>query len=361
MKRNKKLSVVAISVASLLYFGEIKEAQACCGDGAIAAAGATTAGGTVAAAVSTSTSVIVGWLAMIQQTISMGFSGVMGEITMQTAQIKQFEEARLSVEESVRMEQLAADAYSKYEPSPRSCYEVAGGAAISAASGGTTEQAVALNQSATARGMNTKSSAVALKNTSEINKKFAAKTGDLKNADIRADNLTNNSSLGAEQLEAAVAFVDNVVNPIPVQILPDEDLKSEQGQVFMAHLSQNQALLSVAYNSFNNSIASKTPIEGLGSSALFSKADVSEEELMEAMIKGRFETPGWYQMLAGFDEPNLLREQNKQAALGAWMDLKRYRQLERIELLLATELAFNVKNQSKDELNKSRATALRGG
>src|SRR6202012_357252 len=103
------------------------------------------------------------------------------------------------------------------------------------------------------------------------------------------------------------------------------------------------ARASVAAPSLNSAVAARIPVQGLGSSALLNKADISELELMESQVRGRFESPGWYKMIAGFSLENLMREQNKMQALRLWMELKSFQQMERIEAVLATQLAMDVK------------------
>ena len=66
-------------------------------------------------------------------------------------------------------------------------------------------------------------------------------------------------------------------------------------------------------------------------------------------------------MLAGFSLENLLREMNKMQALKLWMDLKSYRQMERIEIVLATQLAMDVKQDSEQRLRAARAAASMSG
>ena len=343
-------SVMSALVLGLVLFLSPQPAEACCGDGAIAAAGAKAAGVSVASSIATSTSTIAAWLSQIQLTTAQGFAGVMQEITKQTAQIKQIEEASLTTQESLRMEQVAADARAKFEPSPRACYEVAGGASIAVAGGEVKETAAALNSAAQTRTMNTESAAAVMKNSVKLREKL----GD---ATVRADSIYNTTSI--TNTEAAQALANNLINPVPTQTLPSGMEKTSGGKAFVAEQMVEQARLSVAYASINAAIASKTPIKGLGTAAMFSKADVSESELMENMVKGRFESPTWYSMLAGMSEENLLREMNKQMALGLWMDLKRYHQFERIEANLATQLAITVKQDSEKRLANARGTALR--
>ena len=94
---------------------------------------------------------------------------------------------------------------------------------------------------------------------------------------------------------------------------------------------------------------------------MLNKADVSELELMESQVRGRFESPAWYKMVAGFSLENLMREMNKMQAFRLWMDHKSYQQMERIETILATQLAMDVKRDSESRLTSARAIAAKAG
>jgi hypothetical protein len=92
---------------------------------------------------------------------------------------------------------------------------------------------------------------------------------------------------------------------------------------------------------------------------MLNRADVSELEMMEAQVRGRFESPGWYQMIAGMSLENLMRELNKQSAFGLWMDYREFAQLERIETILATDLSISIKQDSERRLAQARVAAAK--
>ena len=62
-------------------------------------------------------------------------------------------------------------------------------------------------------------------------------------------------------------------------------------------------------------------------------------------------------MIAGFGVEQLLREVAKMDAYRLWTDLRDYRQGERIEQVLATELAIMVKQDSEQRLREARRAA----
>lgn len=183
----------------------------------------------------------------------------------------------------------------------------------------------------------------------------------MQNADVRADATLNTSSYTPDQITAAQAFVSNVVNPIPTQNIPKNWESTSHGKTFVAGQYIEQARASVAANSLNAAVAERTPIQGLGSSAMLNKADVSRLELIESQVRGRFESPVWYKMIAGLGMENLLREVVKIGAFRAQMDLDNYKRNERIEAVLATHLAIAVEQDSGQRMRELRNAAAKVG
>ncbi|MDH0342166.1 hypothetical protein [Chromobacterium haemolyticum] len=374
MKTRFKRSLLALAIMGALGGVSIQPAYACCGDGVVAAAGATAAGASVSAAIATAASTIVTWLEKINLTIENGFGKLYSEISKQTAEQRVFEQGTIAANTQIYMEKARADAAVRYELSPRVCYETAGGAAVGLASGETRENLNDLNKNFSQRTLFTPNTAAAVAkiyddHTSKYCSQQDVQLGrcsspvdpKLQNADVRADAMLNYSSLSPAQVAAAQALVNNLANPIPTQNIPKNWEKSPQGKAFVAGQYIEQARASVAANSLNQSIAMRTPVQGLGSAAMLDKPDVSELEVMESQVRGRFESPSWYKMIAAFSLENLLREQSKMKALELWMDLKSFHQMERIETVLATQLAMDVKRDSESRLAQARAAAAKAG
>lgn len=368
----KIFRIFVFLAVTLLATSTAPPAQACCGDGAAAARGAEKAGALVTTAIETATSTIIGWLRTMTLAIGSGFGKVTAEIMKQTAAMRIIEEGKITVQTQLYMEKVRADAQSKYKLSPRVCYESAGGSATAVAVGETRETLNDLNRGFADRTLFTPSSQAAI---GKIYKDHAdkycshqdadlgrcASTADAKmqNADVLAGSIFESSSYTPQQIDAAKAFMANVVNPIPSQNIPKDWEATPAGQSFVAGQYIEQARASVAANSFNAAIASRIPIAGLGSGALLNKADVSELELMESQVRGRFESSEWYKMLAGFSSENLMREANKMMALNSRIDMGSYQQMERIETILATQLAIEVKRDSEPRLREARNMAAK--
>lgn len=364
-------SLAVFAAMAVMMLSASTQSAACCGDGAIAAAGAAEAGGAVAGAVGTAASSIITQLRLIDQDIGAGFGKLYEELAKQTAAQRTFEQGAIQAQTQLYMEDKRAEAQEKFALSPRACFETASGVASTVAAGESRETANDLNRLMAERTLNTPSTAAAI---SDIYRTHASKycsaadaklgrcsaaPADLQNADVRADMLLGSSGLTQEQAEAAKALVTNIVNPIPTQNIPVEWEKTPQGKAFLAGQYLQQARASVAANSLNHAVAARVRVPGLGSSAMLNKADVSEVEMMEAQVRGRFESPAWYKMIAGMSMENLLRELNKQSAFGLWQDYRQFSQLERIETLLATDVAISVQRDSEERLRQARAAAAK--
>ncbi len=369
-----KKAVFSVALACTILMGSTSSALACCGDGAAAAAGATAAGTAVTASISTAAGLIIEQLVQINLTISNGFGKLYGEIMKQTASMRSFEDGKIAVQAKQHMDDAAASAQTKYELSPRTCFESAGGGAATVATGEVTQTINDLNRDFASRTLFTANTSAAVGRIYDdhVNKYCSQQDADLgrcsrpvdptlQNADVRADATLNTSSYTPDQIAAARSFVSNVVNPVPTQNIPKNWEKTDQGKMFVAGQYIEQARASVAANSLNAAIAARIPVPGLGTAAMMNKPDVSELELMESQVRGRFESQLWYQMIAGFSLENLLREANKMQALKLWMDLKSYHQMERIETVLATQLALDVKRDSEQRLREARTAASKAG
>lgn len=366
----------AFFCAALLFVGGLfiqSPANACCGDGKLAKDGALKAGELMSKAISSSTEIVVAWLERLDLTISSGFGRVIAEIDKQTAAMRTFEQGNAAVQSQLLMEKARAEAKVKYKMSPRVCFEIAGGSATTVASGEARETLNELNRDFAKRTLFTPNTSAAVGKIYDdhINKYCSQQDVDqgrcsraadpkLQNADVRADATLNTSSYTPEQVVAARAFVINVTNPMPTQNIPQKWEATPQGKTFVAGQYIEQARASVAANSLNAAVAARTPIQGLGSAAMLDKADVSELELMESQVRGRFESLAWYKMIASFSLENLLREVVKIRALQARMDLDNYKLNERVESVLATQLAISVE-QDSERMRELRNAAAKAG
>ncbi|MGX9960655.1 hypothetical protein ACW0US_18055 [Xanthomonas euvesicatoria] len=363
--------VTAITVGG--YFASASSA-ACCGDGIAAAAGAEAAGGAVASAISASTTTVVQMLQDMSNTIASGFSQVAQEVSKQTASLKTIEEGKIQADTQLYMEEKRADAQQDFVLSPRACYEAQAASAVGDSAETTSQTVKGLVKGVTDRTMYTTNTAGAVGNVfrthaasfcseqdAKLGRCSAPVASDLQNADVRADNLLGRDVLTDDQYSGASAYLNNLINAIPTQQIPKGWEGTEQGKAFVAGQLMEQAKLSPATFSVANMIAMRRKVAGLGTSAGLNVADISPMQLMKSQTNGRFLDPKWYAMIVGpqFGEVNQLRESNKMMAFQLYMQMMQYEQNERIESMLAADMATSVKRDSEQRLAKARDVAAK--
>lgn len=373
MRNHIRKHVVMAGSIVILATTMVSPATACCGDGKVVALAETLAGRGLSSAVGEAVVAVAAWLERLNATIAVGFGKVLAEIQRQTAALRVMEEGSTAVRTQLFMEKVRADAAVKYELSPRACFEVAA-ASASTTAGEEVHQAVAkvsrMLDRHTLFTANT-SATIGRMHDEHLAKYCSQQDADLgwcqvtdpalQNADIRADTLLNTPAYTGRQAEAAGTFVRNLTNPAPTQMIPRVLEATPQGKTFVAGQYIEQARASLAAHSLNTQLAERTPVGGLGTAAGLNKADVSRQELIESLVRNRFETPAWYKMVAGFSAENMLREANKMQALALWMDLQRYKTDERISAITAANLAINAKQDADMRLHAARATAAAEG
>lgn len=352
-------------------FSASTPSAACCGDGPIAAAGATSAGAAVSAAIGTATTAVVTVLMTMTTTISTGFAGLYEQIAKQTASQRLIEQGSIEAQTSLLMSQRAAEAEETYALTPRACFETATGVATTVADGERRQVTADLSRTLADRVLHTPSTAAAVMGAAKAHEanncsavearlgRCTAAATDMQNADVRADFVLSKEGLDPEQMESAQRWMTNVVNPMPTQTLPEAWLKSSAGKTFLAGQQIEQSRLSVAAAPFVAALAERTRVPALGTAAMVGQSDVSDRELMGAQVRGRFESPQWYVHLAMMGEANLLRELNKQAAFGLWMEYRNYERLERMEMALGADLAVSSEATRDTRLAQARDAAAR--
>jgi len=141
---------------------------------------------------------------------------------------------------------------------------------------------------------------------------------------------------------AAQDFIRKMGNPYPTSKYADSInansfMNSTPDTKAYAKYMANQAVLTVALNSFNNSYAMRIP----GSDVAANPSGSSIMSIIEQEATRRFADPAqtWFAALAGYNELQTLQEIAAMEAFRLWMDFQQYKQNERIEALLAATLA----------------------
>lgn len=182
----------------------------------------------------------------------------------------------------------------------------------------------------------------------------------MQGAATRADTLLTpaaNYTYSAEESAAAAAFITMATNPVPAETLPKALEQSPAGERFILEQMNASAQLSVAQHSLWQIKSAKdapTSPNGNANAAGYSGA-LSLVGLMKKFSDDKFGNPQYDVKLSGMNENGLLRELNLQTAYSNWVDYQTYLQNDRIEALLATQLAASARERSERQLAMARA------
>lgn len=176
------------------------------------------------------------------------------------------------------------------------------------------------------------------------------------NASVSADSLMQpiaGETFSPKEAVAAADFIEMVTNPVPLEGLPKGlENKSSAAERFNLAQMSSQAQMSMANLSLVQILASKMP---MGSSP---EKSISFVGLMKKTVEEKFGNPEYAAGLSRMDSPGLLKEMNIQMAGRNWINYQTYLQNERVESLLATQLAIAVKDSSEREIAAARARVL---
>ncbi len=232
------------------------------------------AGASVVQSITSSVSRIVGVLASgkIDQTWSNGMGALYAEKTKQTAEEKAFNEGSMAVSSQLYLQSRAGEAAENFVPAPLQAQTVTNAVMLSeqdsivrskvAANDGSFASYFYSNQPVSAETVLQRHKPYCSDADVDLGRCDKAADSTLQNADINLNSLLNPGdgqyeTLSDDEKNAALAFVKNVVLPMPVYrsaILGT----GEAGKAFDAQMMADQAALSVAAHSFDSLIANRT-------------------------------------------------------------------------------------------------------
>lgn len=172
---------------------------------------------------------------------------------------------------------------------------------------------------------------------------YANEDKGLPNADILANSLLAGASLkgGVEnltfspaQMKAATDFISNAVDVSPPQDISDSAANTVEGRRFRMLLRAEKARMSMAFKSFADALAYRTPIPDFDG-GMKKATPISYQEFLTNEVRRRYNNPTWYAQVAGASPTNLQREDLYMKALDIHLRMEDSRRLEKIELLLA--------------------------
>lgn len=181
-------------------------------------------------------------------------------------------------------------------------------------------------------------------------------------------------SFNDDRITDARYFIDNAVDPFPIDDLPKALRETPQGRAFWLHRKAFEGRLSAARYSMNHALAWRVPAAALKGWLLdvwqASKApehlaeltaalpeNLSYLELLKTDVDRRYASPAWYAGIAGNPGDAVLRELAYMKALDLNLSYLQLRQGERIEHLLA-RLTLSDADRERETLQRERAAAI---
>lgn len=177
----------------------------------------------------------------------------------------------------------------------------------------------------------------------------------MQDADVNAGTLlapANDSTYSEQEAKAAKDFVTMVTNPVPHEMLPAAFEKTAAGKSYVLAQRIAQAQMSVADFSLSSiqtshEVSTEGEAGGLSMIGWLSKS-----------IRERFANPEWNQTMASASDPAvILRDIAIQMSQKNYLDFLAYQQSERMEAVLATQLAIAAREHNDKTLNALRAAA----
>jgi len=181
-------------------------------------------------------------------------------------------------------------------------------------------------------------------------------------------------SFNEERITDARRFIDNAIDPFPIDDLQENLRETPQGKTYWLHRKLYEGRLSAARYSLNHALAWRLPAAALKGWLLQvwqeSKASehlaeltaalpehISYLELLKTEVDRRYASPAWYAGVASNNGDAVLRELAYMQAFGLNLSYQQLRQGERIEYLLA-RLNVGDAQPQRDALQEERAAAI---
>ena len=381
-KLNKKLTAIAVSCALAFPVALIPlRADACCGDGAAAAAGAISAGLTVAGAVEAAAAAIIAAMTEIVELqilpeIWGAGAKVKAAVEMNGARAKVLAEGKIAVDGDIKINEAAAIALLNIKDpmlnGQRNCYDLASSSTLGSAVGGITPDSQSVQEKVN----------YFRNGSSDIRAEMAKRyQDDMHYMDTNAEgkryyqapvNASKTVLSSADKplddagLIAASRFAVNVVGEPPnTPKNVDEVSKTAAGKQWLSANNTYAARASVSLATMENGAMMRKVDPNLTPDSMGVVAPgvtaLSPLQAMKLFVENRFVDQSWYLTLSQYNTNGLLRELNKMMAFKSWMDYQSYVQQERVEQNMATQVA--ILNEIAVSLNpnyaKNREMALR--
>lgn len=156
-------------------------------------------------------------------------------------------------------------------------------------------------------------------------------------------------------------FIASVTDPAPPEKLPSGWAASPQGRAYEAQLAVYQQTMGLAQHSLSTMAGSRLPVSGAGARAGLSTANASLSEIERAEVEKRTKVGDYTKTLIGsYTSPlPVLKEMALMQATDLSIDQKALERLERMEAIMAAQLAMDVRDRMGPQLQAQREAAAR--
>ena len=170
----------------------------------------------------------------------------------------------------------------------------------------------------------------------------------LPNGDMDAGLLLDTRGYTPDQEDAAQAFLDNLTAPAPVARLPEHLEKSPQADQLRGYLIHYGARKSMARRALANAFAERKRAEGK-----------SSQEVLFEDYERRFGDKEWVDQVLKAPPGALEREKLMIDAWKMQMEMRRFRQQQDTQVLMATVLDVLVEQQAEEKIARLTDAAMR--
>jgi hypothetical protein len=309
---------------------------------------------------------------VINEGMDSSSSTISATIEKQTGAMKELTQAKMNYDATLETSKAAAEAEDKFgNPAELAnmCDTAATGQQAAIASNSAAINGKALNAALTRRQLHSPAPAVVTKQLiDEHNNSYCSDDDQAhgrcntaasipktqQNADLNAGSLltpSNGSTYSNTEREAAQKFIVMASGPVPPENLPPALEKTPQGKAYVLATMVAAAQSSVAKHSLSQIWAENSADPGLSETAEGNPGDaLSMVGVMKKFVYDRFVEPKWKADLVGMDTNGLLKEIAVLMAGQNWMDYQAYRQAERMEAVVATQLAIAARDHNEKRL-----------
>lgn len=182
--------------------------------------------------------------------------------------------------------------------------------------------------------------------------------GTMPNGDLDAGLVLDTRGYTDPQREAARAFVDNLTTPATVPALPAHLEKTPQGDQLRGYLLTYAARKAVARKALAQAVAERTRAPNVATPD-GPTAPQSAHEVLFNEVERRFGDPTWVDQILRSPPGALEREKLMMETWKMQMEMRRYRQAQELQVLIATLLDVLLEQQGEPQITRLTEAAMR--